>query len=302
MEQQSIIKQIYKYITRCIVWNGNRIAFLFLLVVLISSSCQQQNLESIAKEALAEELIEVEADSGLVILMKDKEVVAQVNLVADNDSYRLGDESAFQEKRDMGTLLSTACMMAVLDCVSPTDTVDVGDGVYIKEGQRIEDHNADMGGYGVLTAEQVIAFDSRVGITKLMERCPQGQENLRRMGFSPLPASPMEVTSFYNRIANKDRSLCADEMMSEIRAMLLKVITDGTGKNLFSDSLAIAGKTGSTANKEEVSCCAFFQMDGSLYTCLVIVSHPKNGYPSGGVMAGNVMKKIIQKRNNNVHT
>lgn len=292
MEQQSIIKQIYKYIMRCIVWNGNRIAFLFFLVVLISSSCQQQNLESIAKEALAEELIEVEADSGLVILMKDNEVVAQVNLVADNDSYRLGDESAFQEKRDMGTLLSTACMMAVLDCVSPTDTVDVGDGVYIKEGQRIEDHNADMGGYGVLTVEQVIAFDSRVGITKLMERCPQGQENLRRMGFSPLLASPMEVTSFYNRIANKDRSLCADEAMSEIRSMLSKVITDGTGKNLFSDSLAIAGKTGSTANKEEVSCCAFFQMDGSLYTCLVIVSHPKNGYPSGGVMAGNVVKEV----------
>ena len=74
-------------------------------------------------------------------------------------------------------------MMAVLDCVSPTDTVDVRDGVYIKEGQRIEDHNADMGGYGVLTAEQVIAFDSRVGITKLMERCPQGQENQKRDSF-----------------------------------------------------------------------------------------------------------------------
>ena len=268
-----------------------QISTFFLLLVLMTS-CQQQDLQGIAKEALAEELIEVEADSGLVILMKDNEVVAQVNLVADNDSYRLGDESAFQEKRDMGTLLSTACMMAVLDCVSPTDTVDVGDGVYIKEGQRIEDHNADMGGYGVLTAEQVIAFDSRVGITKLMERCPQGQENLRRMGFSPLLASPMEVTSFYNRIANKDRSLCADEMMSEIRAMLLKVITDGTGKNLFSDSLAIAGKTGSTANKEEVSCCGFFTINGSIYTCLVIVSHPKNGYPSGGVMAGNVVKEV----------
>lgn len=268
-----------------------QISTFFLLLVLMTS-CQQQDLQGIAKEALAEELIEVEADSGLVILMKDNEVVAQVHLVADNDSYRLGDESAFQEKRDMGTLLSTACMMAVLDCESPTDTVDVGDGVYIKEGQRIEDHNADMGGYGVLTAEQVIAFDSRVGITKLMERCPQGQENLRRMGFSSLLVSPMEMISFYNRIANKDRSLCADEAMSEIRAMLSKVVTDGTGKNLFSDSLAIAGKTGSTANKEEVSCCSFFTINGSIYTCLVIISHPKNGYPSGGVMAGNVVKEV----------
>ena len=268
-----------------------QISIFFFLLTLITS-CQQQDIQSIAKEALSKELTEVQADSGLVILMKDNEVVAQVNLVADKDSYRLGDDSVFQEKRDMGTLLSTACMMAVLDCVSPTDTVDVGDGVYIKEGQRIEDHNADMGGYGVLTAEQVIAFDSRVGITKLMERCPQGQENLRRMGFSPLLASPMEVTSFYNRIANKDRSLCADEAMSEIRSMLSKVVTDGTGKNLFSDSLAIAGKTGSTANKEEVSCCGFFTINGSIYTCLVIVSHPKNGYPSGGVMAGNVVKEV----------
>ena len=52
-----------------------QISTFFLLLVLMTS-CQQQDLQGIAKEALAEELIEVEADSGLVILMKDNEVVA----------------------------------------------------------------------------------------------------------------------------------------------------------------------------------------------------------------------------------
>lgn len=264
--------------------------FYFLLVLIIS--CQNNDLQTISKEALSNELTEVQADSGLVILMKDNEVVAQVNLVADKGTYRTSDESAFRAKRDMGTLLSTACMMAALDGVSPADTVDVGDGVYSKDGKRIEDHNADMGGYGILTAEQVIAFDSRVGITKLMERCPKVSEMLSRIGFSSSLASPMDVASFYNRIAHEDHSLCAAEKMTQIRTMLSKVVTDGTGKNLFSDSLAIAGKTGSTANKEEVSCCGFFTINGSIYTCLVIVSHPKIGYPSGGVMAGNVVKEI----------
>lgn len=43
-------------------------------------------------------------------------------------------------KRDMGTLLSTACMMAALDCVSPTDTIDVGAGIYLKDEKEIRDH------------------------------------------------------------------------------------------------------------------------------------------------------------------
>ena len=72
-----------------------QISIFFFLLTLITS-CQQQDIQSIAKEALSKELTEVQADSGLVILMKDNEVVAQVNLVADKDSYRLGMSLSFK--------------------------------------------------------------------------------------------------------------------------------------------------------------------------------------------------------------
>ena len=236
-----------------------------------------------------------------MILIKDNEITAKVNLISNNGIYKEGNEQTFQTGRDMGTLLSTAYMISALDCISYTDTVDVGSGIYLKDGIRIEDHNADKGGYGVLTAEQVIAYDSKIGITKFMERCDHVKENLSRMGFSSLLVSPIEIVSFYNRIANKDHTLCSEETMKEIRNMLFKVILDRTGKSIFLEDIQLAGKTGYTeqnGQKKDVSCCTFFNMDGSLYTCLIIISNPKEGYPSGGVMAGNVTKGIINNLRN----
>lgn len=272
-----------------------QISTFFLFLVLLSS-CQRNDLQTISKEALSKELTEVQADSGLVILIKDNEIAAKVNLISDNGQYKDGDEQTFRSKRDMGTLLSTARMMAALDCISPTDTVDVGTGIYIKDGKRIEDHNADKGGYGVLTAEQVIAYDSKIGITKIMERCDQVKENLSKMEFSSLLVSPMETATFYNRIANEDRTLCSEKVMNEIRDMLFKVIVDGTGNSIFLEDILLAGKTGYSEQdgKKDISCCTFFNVNGSLYTCLVIISNPKQGYPSGGVMAGNVIKGIVK--------
>ena len=118
------------------------IAYLFLLLVLLSS-CQRNNFQTITKEVLSKELVEVQADSGLVILIKDNEITAKVNLISNNGIYKEGNEQTFQTGRDMGTLLSTAYMIAALDCISYTDTVDVGSGIYLKDGIRIEDHNAD---------------------------------------------------------------------------------------------------------------------------------------------------------------
>lgn len=277
-----------------------QINIFFLLLVLLPS-CQRNNLQTITKEILSKELAEIQADSGLVILIKDNEITAKVNLISDNGIYKESNEQTFQTGRDMGTLLSTAYMIAMLDCLSPTDTIDVGSGIYLKDGIRIEDHNADKGGYGVLTAEQVIAYDSKIGITKFMERCDHVKENLSRMGFSSLLVSPIEIVSFYNRIANNDHTLCPEKVMKEIWNMLFKVILDGTGKSIFLEDIQLAGKTGYTeqnGQKKDVSCCTFFNIDGSLYTCLIIISNPKEGYPSGGVMAGNITKEIINNLRN----
>lgn len=56
-----------------------------------------------------------------------------------------------------------------------------------------------------------------------------------------------------------------------------------------------AGKTGTiiTSKEKEISFCGYFTVDGSLYTCLVIISNPKKDYPSDGIMAENVIKYIV---------
>ena len=246
-----------------------QINIFFLLLVLLPS-CQRNNLQTITKEILSKELAEIQADSGLVILIKDNEITAKVNLISDNGIYKESNEQTFQTGRDMGTLLSTAYMIAMLDCLSPTDTIDVGSGIYLKDGIRIEDHNADKGGYGVLTAEQVIAYDSKIGIKKFMERCDHVKENLSRMGFSSLLVSPIEIVSFYNRIANNDHTLCSEKAMKEIRNMLFKVILDGTGKSIFLEDIQLAGKTGYTeqnGQKKDVSCLYSIDMQ-SLFVLL----------------------------------
>ena len=187
--------------------------------------------------------------------------------------------------------------MLALDSISPTDTVDVGNGIYIRNGHRIEDHNANRGGYGVINTEQVIAFDSKIGVLKIMEKIKNLEQvfeaNLRKMGFST-GLSPLEILQFYDRIARQDTSLCSPKAMKDMRNMLRKVVSDGTGKNLYREDLEIAGKTGSSPDNM-ISCCAYFEMDNSIYTCLVIISNPKEGYPSGGMMCGDVIKGIVEQ-------
>ena len=274
--------------------------YLFIFILLLLTSCHQQlDYPSISKDALSKELIEAKADSGLLILLKDCKTVAKVNLVFEDSLYKESNGQVFQMKRVMGTLLSPAYLMAISDRISLADTVDVGNGIYLKDGVQIEDHNADRGGYGVINAEQVIIFDSKIGMVKLLERSGNRDEKISSLDFQNFQATPEKTVAYFNRIANEDFSLYPAEKMKQIRYLLRKVITDGTGKNLDLENLEISGKTGKT-NENEISCCAYFKIDESVYTCLVIISNPKEGYPSGGMMCGEVIKRIVENITNKI--
>lgn len=274
---------------------------LLILAFLLLASCQQgTDFQSISGVSLAKELIETKADSGLLILLKDSKAVAKVNLILEDNFYKEGNEQVFQTKRDMGTLLLSAYLMAASDFISLTDTVDVGNGIYIKDGIQIEDHNANRGGYGVINAEQVIAFDSKIGLVKLLERTQGIDEKISSLGIQDFQATPLSLVTYFDRIAHEDTTLYSPEQMKGIRNALRMVVTSGTGKNLDLENLEVSGKTGK-ADKNEISCCAYFEMEGSIYTCLVIISNPKEGYPSGGMMCGDVIKGVIEqiKESNN---
>lgn len=273
---------------------------LILAFLLLASYQQGTDFQSISGVSLAKELIETKADSGLLILLKDSKAVAKVNLILEDNFYKEGNEQVFQTKRDMGTLLLSTYLMAASDFISLTDTVDVGNGIYIKDGIQIEDHNANRGGYGVINAEQVIAFDSKIGLVKLLERTQGIDEKISSLGIQDFQATPLSLVTYFDRIAHEDTTLYSPEQMKGIRNALRMVVTSGTGKNLDLENLEVSGKTGK-ADKNEISCCAYFEMEGSIYTCLVIISNPKEGYPSGGMMCGDVIKGVIEqiKESNN---
>lgn len=276
--------------------------FFFIMTWFLFSCAKPQNssqsLPQVSEEILQEELRHVKADAGLLLLVKDSQITVKTNLVLIDTVYRKGPQEIFSKPMNTGTLLSPTFLIPALDSISPMDTVDIGNGIYIKDGVQIEDHNANRGGYGVINVEQVIAFDSKIGLLKIMEKTKRYEHvleaNLRKMVFSPLPLSPLEIVQFYDRIAHQDTSLCSPKAMKDIRNMLRKVVTEGTGKNLYQEDLEIAGKTGSSPDNM-ISCCAYFEMDNSIYTCLVIISNPKEGYPSGGMMCGDVIKGIVEE-------
>ena len=268
---------------------------LIILSLLFLTSCHElPDYPSLSKSSLSKELIETKADSGLLTLLKDSKVVTKVNLVLEDSLYKESYEQVFQTKRDMGTLLAPAYLMAASESISLSDTVDVGNGIYIKNGIQIEDHNANRGGYGVINVEQVIAFDSKIGMVKLLERTQGIDEKIFSLGIQDFQATPLSLVTYFDRIAHEDTTLYSPEQMKGIRNALRMVVTSGTGKNLDLENLEVSGKTGK-ADKNEISCCAYFEMEGSIYTCLVIISNPKEGYPSGGMMCGEVIKRIVEE-------
>ena len=268
-------------------WININIQLLLLLTLFSIFSSLKNNSHFDAKTSLRITLQEVNADSGLVMLMDSVgNVIAKSSLSLLNGKS-LEDE-VYTTVRDMGTLAVPVSLIPVLEKgnVSLSDTVDVGNGIYNHNGKEIRDHNADMGGYGEITLQQAILFDSKVGVIKSLSPYTTIKTDY----------SPMEILNFYHSFAVSDYSICSAKTMKEIQQTFEMVVSEGTGKPLFSDNVKIAGKTGSVIKedgKHEVSFCGYFKVNNAVYTCLVIISNPKNGYPSGGIMAGDVVKEIV---------
>ena len=116
------------------------------------------------------------------------------------------------------------------------------------------------------------------------------------------------IKQFTSRTINE--RICKPSTLKDIRQALLGVVENpkyGTGKAVHSPYVRIAGKTGtaqiskgsqgykSGGTTHQVSFCGFFPFDKPKYTCLVVIREPKIGYPSGGLMAGVVVKNIAER-------
>ena len=129
--------------------------------------------------------------------------------------------------------------------------------------------------------------------------------------------SPIQILTFYNAIANNGKmiqpqlfkdsvvvinpQIASRVSIDSLKKALVFNITDGLGQPAKSDKVAVAGMQGtsslstnedSTKDMYVVEFCGYFPTDNPKYS--IIVSINKTGLPaSGGLMAGDVFKKIV---------
>ena len=128
---------------------------------------------------------------------------------------------------------------------------------------------------------------------------------------------PIQILTFYNAIANNGKmiqpqlykdsvvvinpQIASRASIDSLKKALVFNVTDGLGQPAKSDKVLVAGMQGtsslstnedSTKDMYAVEFCGYFPTDNPKYS--IIVSINKTGLPaSGGIMAGDVFKKII---------
>lgn len=146
-----------------------------------------------------------------------------------------------------------------------------------------------------------------------------------------LMTTPLQILNLYNSVANNGRmmkpylvqqikngdqikktfspvvlkgQIASDSTIQKARKLLEGVVLNGTGKNIFSPHVALAGKTGTArvnyANKSEyarynASFCGFFPADAPKYSMIVVIYEPSVGGYYGGSVAAPVFKNVAEK-------
>lgn len=217
----------------------------------------------------------------------------------------VGSDSILQESG----LVRTASLLAALEtkAVKLSDTIDVDNGILAIEKDTLCDHNWHRGGYGKITVEQGFGVASNIANYKIVKKVFENEqafsEALAKYGYqvkdtslvyNPLgygiPTTPLQNLTFFNYIAKSNTA---------IKQALEYSVSDRLAKPAQSDKVKVAGATGTIqlSNGEyAVEFCGYFPADNPKYSIIVTIN--KKGLPaSGGLMAGDVFKQIVDIMN-----
>ena len=151
-------------------------------------------------------------------------------------------------------------------------------------------------GYGVsLTPLQILSFYNAVANDGLMVK-PTFLESSNKLG-------ALKKNTFKKQILNP--SICSKETLSIVKKMLYDVVhhKNGTAKNIKSNNIKIAGKTGTaqvgygTDKVDYISSfVGYFPAENPKYSCIVVINKPnKNKGYYGSDVAAPVFKRIAEK-------
>jgi len=152
-------------------------------------------------------------------------------------------------------------------------------------------------GYGVsITPLQTLTFYNAVANNGVMVK-PQFVSEIKEWNKT--------IKKFNTEVINP--SVCSNETLLKVRAVLQNVVKKGTGSKLYSKDFSMAGKTGTAqANyaknggieKHYISSfVGYFPAESPKYSCIVVVHEPNtsNNNYYGADVAGPVFKRIAQK-------
>jgi cell division protein FtsI (penicillin-binding protein 3) len=151
-------------------------------------------------------------------------------------------------------------------------------------------------GYGVsLTPLQILSFYNAVANDGIMVK-PTFLESSNKLG-------SLNIDPFKTQIINPN--ICSKETLSIVQKMLYDVVhhKNGTAKNIKSNNIKIAGKTGTaqvgygTDNVDYISSfVGYFPADKPRYSCVIVINKPnKNKGYYGSEVAAPVFKRIAEK-------
>lgn len=133
------------------------------------------NMQDICEKALREKLKEINAVSGICILMEvaTGDIKAMTGLSRrDDGSYHEDMALPVTDLYEPGSVFKPMSFLVAMDdgVIGMDDFVNVGNGIYEFGTSKMKDHNWRTGGYGTLTVPQIIAKSSNVGVSVLIDR------------------------------------------------------------------------------------------------------------------------------------
>ena len=132
------------------------------------------DMQDICEKALVDKLKELDASVGVVVLMEvaTGDVKAIVNMTKGTDgNYYEMRNNAISDMMEPGSTFKTASIMVALEDgkITPDYVVDTGNGQMPMYGRVMKDHNWHRGGYGKLTATEILEVSSNVGVSYIID-------------------------------------------------------------------------------------------------------------------------------------
>jgi len=152
------------------------------------------DIQDIAENALLNVLRRYNAQSGYAIVMETRtgEIRAIVNMFQSaSGRFYERQNGAVSDMLEPGSTFKTMVMMALLEDgkIRPNDLIDTRSGRIRHGGRYLTDHNHERGGFGKITAAQVLHGSSNIGMHEMVHAAygtNQGAlvNRLRAMGFA----------------------------------------------------------------------------------------------------------------------